>query len=118
MKLVNLTPHTINLISPSGEETALPSDGVARVASQPGTALGYAAGIPLFSAPTWGAVDGLPDPEPGTIFIVSALVAGQVKGRPDVFSPGTGPHDGAIRDKTGQIVAVTRLIQSLSDREG
>jgi hypothetical protein len=112
MKLINLTPHTINIITPQGENLSLPSAGVARVASQPGTALDFGAGIPVFSAPTWGAVEGLPEPEHDTLYVVSALVAGQVKGRPDVVSPGTGPNDGAVRNDKGQIVAVTRLIQS------
>jgi hypothetical protein len=39
-------------------------------------------------------------------------VAGRLRGRPDVFSPGTGPRDGAIRDKQGRITGVTRLIQA------
>ena len=78
---------------------------------------------PLYGAPNWGPVEGLPAYEPGTILIVSSMVAGQSRRRDDVFSPGTGPNDGAIREsellpdggpnpRKGQIVAVTRLIRA------
>lgn len=111
MKLVNLTPHVI-VITDGAMSTVIPSSGVARVASQPGDLQlilpkGY-----LYSAPTWGQIEGLPAPEEGTMYIVSALVASRAVGRPDVCSPGTGPSDGAIRDDKGQIKAVTRLIQA------
>ena len=128
MKLVNLTPHSIVLQGPDGDRIVVPPAGqLARVASQPGTRLDEAgdyegAPCPLYGAPNWGAVEGLPAYEPGTILIVSALVAGQSR-RYDVFSPGTGPNDGAIREpdelpvgypnpRKGQIVAVTRLIRA------
>lgn len=42
--------------------------------------------------------------------IVSGLVLAACAGRTDVFGPGTGPKDGALRDSKNQIVAVTRLI--------
>ena len=104
-KFVNLTPHEIVF-----GVTIIPASGmVARVASLPGQDLGDG----LYTAPQWGAVEGLPAPEEGTIYIVSALVAGRVGGtRDDVFSPGTGPADNAVRDPHGRIVGVTRLIRS------
>lgn len=105
--IINLTPHAITLVD-GGVETTLPSSGVARVASKPGQALG---GV-FFSSTTFGDVEGLPAPQEGKVFVVSALVAGRCVGRADVFSPGTGPADGAIRDEKGQIKAVTRLIQA------
>lgn len=112
MKIVNLTPHSITLRSPAGD-TLVPSTGVARVATKPGQELPQdGAPCSLFSGTSFGAVEGLPEPEAGTIFVVSALVAGRVANRPDVFSPGTGPQDGAIRNDKGQIEAVTRLIRS------
>jgi hypothetical protein len=57
-------------------------------------------------------VEGLPPPERDTILIVSALLAVAVPGRTDVFYPGTGPGDGAVRDSQGRVQAVTRLIQA------
>ena len=104
-KFVNLTPHEIvfgvNVIPASGI--------VARVASKPGEELGNG----LWTAPQWGEVEALPAPEPETIYIVSALVAGRVGNtRDDIFSPGTGPADNAVRDPHGRIIGVTRLIRS------
>lgn len=107
MNYVNLTPHSVTLVE-GDTTTTLTSSGLARVASIPGQPIG---GI-LYSAPAFGEVEGLPDPQPGTLYIVSALVAGRCVGRADVFSPGTGPNDGAIRDEKGLIKAVTRLIQA------
>ncbi len=126
MIIKNLTPHAIVLRSTNGIDTIIPPEPgtVARVASSPGMQLG-SEGFPclLYSSPTWGEVVNLPEPQEGVIFIVSSLVAGRVCNRPDVFSPGTGPTDGAIREpdklgdgtpnpKKGQIMAVTRLIQT------
>jgi hypothetical protein len=55
---------------------------------------------------------GLPEPQPGVIFVTSAIVAEAATkaGRRDVLAPGTGPNDGAIREN-GQVVAVTRLVR-------
>jgi hypothetical protein len=115
MDIINLTPHSLNLVSPNGETTTIqPSGQVARVASQSGQEIFLGPGLSclVFSAPTWGEVEGLPGPQADTIYIVSGLVAGRLNGRPDVFSPGTGPKDGAVRDEQGRITGVTRLIQS------
>jgi hypothetical protein len=113
MNFVNLTPHALTLRATDGTDTIVPPSGaVARVGTVPGAAMGEAGGIALFSRTEFGAVEGLPEPEAGTIFIVSGLVAGRVFGRDDVFSPGTGPKDGAIRNEAGHIIAVTRLVQA------
>jgi hypothetical protein len=105
--VVNLTPHDIVLRTPEGDIT-YPSHGLARVASIPGSHLGGC----LWAAPHWGAIEGLPRPSEGVIYLVSALVAARCVGRQDVFSPGTGPLDSPVRDDQGRIVAVTRLIQA------
>ena len=113
MKLVNLTPHEIVLaLRAEGKDITLPPSGtVARVASTPGERVGTLSGCPVYSAPTWGAVEGIPDPVPDTVYVVSTIVAGRA-GRVDVVSPGTGPADEPIRDG-GLVVAVTRLIRSI-----
>jgi hypothetical protein len=121
----NLTPHPIVLRLSDGAEIVIEPDpmGPARVSSTPGVELalvelspplGTGGTVLLQGAPTWGAVEGLPpeDEEGGIINIVSALVASRCTGRGDVFSPGTGPADGAIRSPDGRIQAVTRLIQA------
>jgi hypothetical protein len=111
MRVVNLTPHPI-VLRHGGEDRAYQPDprGPARVRSVPGKYI--QADLPLYSAPSWGEVVGLPGPHPGVIYLVSALVAARCAGRTDVFSPGTGPDDHAVRDNSGRIIAVTRLIQA------
>lgn len=122
MKFVNLTPHKVVLQNAKGERTEIPPSGtLARVASKPGQYLPHGGDatdtysqspVPIHDAPQWGAVEGVPPPEEGTIYIVSALVTGRLS-RPDVVAPGTGPNDGAIRftdgPNKGQVDAVTRL---------
>ena len=119
MNIINLTPHPISIMPHQFGELELdgmtipPSGTVARVASKPGEKIFPPGDLPLYTAPTWGEVEGLPaEYHEFTIYLVSALVAARCVGRKDVFSPGTGPNDGAIRDAKGQIMAVTRLIQA------
>ena len=116
MQLINLTPHSIVLRDAAGtDHTIAPSGTVARVATIAGDPV-VVEGIPVPVAPAvaFGAVAGLPDPAPGTAYIVSGLVGSACGGRADVFVPGTGPTDGAIRHpkghpEEGRIIAVTRL---------
>ena len=110
-KMINLTPHNVVLRGVEGD-IELPSTGLARVKSESGEKLEERGCISLYAAPNWGEVEGLPAPASGMIYIVSALVAGKCGGREDVFSPGTGPSDGAVRNEKGHIVAVTRLVQA------
>lgn len=98
MPIVNLTQHTINV---TDGRSFPPSGQVARVAVSH-VFVGKADGIAIFD-PTYGDVVGLPDPQPGTIFLVSGMVAAAAK-RPDVVAPATG-HPAAIR-KDGQVVSV------------
>lgn len=114
MTLVNLTPHALTLVAPDGSSTILPPSGtVARVSTTPGTVGDI--GLPcLVAEPTaFGAVVGLPDPVPGTFLIVSGLVGSALvgKGRTDVLTPGTGPNDNAVRNESGHVVGVTRLVR-------
>jgi hypothetical protein len=113
MEMVNLTPHSLTLKDDESVTSIPPSGQVARVGSTPGGEIEII-DLPCqaFQAPTWGQVEGLPPPKEGVVYIVSSLVAGHCKGRGDVFSPGTGPKDGAVRNEHGHIVAVTRLIQA------
>jgi hypothetical protein len=118
-QVVNLTPHLVRLCSPSGEvlhELPAPAKGSeARVGEVPGTLIGSIAGVEIYSPPTRGAVENLPDPREGVTYLVSAIVADEAAkaGRRDVARPGTGPQDGAVR-KDGQVWGVTRVILALA----
>ena len=126
---VNLMPHPVRLRSNVANTTPEPdstdivveperdNDGKpmpARVSTQSGDRIGDVEGVAVFGRTTFGAVEGLPNPMPDTIFLVSALVGGrpEVSGRDDVFIPGTGPRDGTVRNAEGQVYAVTRLVQA------
>lgn len=116
MNLINLTPHPIVLIQADGTQVTIPKSGqVARVSATPGQAVGSLGGVPLFSATSYGPVEGLPPPKADTVYIVSGLVLSRCIGRSDVVGPGTGPQDGAVRNEKGEIIGVTRLILPPSD---
>ena len=103
MNIVNLTPHPITA---AGREIP-PSGQVARV-SVSHEEVGALDGLPIYRA-IFGPVEGLPSPEPGTAFIVSALVANAAPGRTDLYSPATG-HPACERDGQGRIVGVPGLV--------
>lgn len=101
MKFINLTPHNINVVT-NGQTFSFPSNGLARVSTKQ-VQIGDINGIPIFST-EYGQVEGLPDQEDGTIFIVSTLVRAQVPHRKDVFSP-----KGLVRDENGAVIGCEGL---------
>ena len=119
MNVVNLTPHSLTLRAPDGTDTVIPASGmVARVGNTPGVATGQlVCGVPVKGADQTGEVEGLPEPQKGTVFLVSGFVGAALAGtgRQDVLVPGTGPRDGAVRftegPLKGKIQAVTCLKQ-------
>lgn len=108
MKLVNLTPHAITVISDDDEKFEItPSGTVARVATHK-TQVAEIDGIPVYRQ-TFGEVEGLPAPEQGVCYVVSALVLSALNGaRPDVLAPDTGA---AVRDEAGRILGVRGFVQ-------
>jgi hypothetical protein len=101
---VNLTPHTITLCSDGGQPllSIEPSGDVARVTAAR-TVIGAVEGGTV-SRVEFGPVEGLPDPQEGTIFIVSLLVLNRCAGRDDVFSPGE-----LLRDEAGRPIGCIGL---------
>lgn len=87
MKFANFTPHTIVLNG--GVE--LPSVGVARVANTFSTF--DANGV---CDVHFGDIQGLPEPQEDTLFVVSALVlsAAKAAGRTDCVAPATAANYG------------------------
>lgn len=86
MKIINLTPHPLNIVD--GEHAGTyPSAGIARVD-----------GLPL------GPVVGLPDSAPGTLFVVSVLVAEALPDRSDLRVPGR-----QIRSEDGRVIGCASL---------
>lgn len=106
MEFRNMTPHAIVVRTAAGDRVFTPSGSVPRVAMTPAT-LPEVDGIEVVQT-TYGPVEGMPSPEEGIGYIVSAMVADRLSGRSDIYCPDTGAT--AIREN-GQIVAVTRLIK-------
>ena len=109
MNIVNLTPHTLNLMpaGPTGPVVTIPPSGrVARCAvdrEQVDTVTVDGITIPV-NQTQFGAVSDLPAPRPNTIYVVSTLVAQRVPGRRDVYIV-----DDAVRDDQGRIIGARAL---------
>lgn len=102
--LVNLTPHSITFVDAVGNTvlTVEPSGQVARC-SVTREKVGMINGIPINKS-RFGEVENLPEPQEGTIYIVSALTAQAVPERDDVFIT-----DDAVRDEQGRIIGCRAL---------
>lgn len=99
MTIINLTPHAINFLREDNSvlATVEPSGTITR-ASQTRERVSEVNGIPVNQC-SYGAVTGLPDPQPETIYLVSALTAQACRNRSDVFIV-----DDAVRNESGQII--------------
>ena len=99
--IVNLTPHAITIIGKT-PITIPPSDTVARCAVTRHQ-VGSVNGIPV-NRSVFGTVEGLPDPQPDTYYIVSAVVAQACPDRNDLLIP-----DDTVRDEQGRIIGCRAL---------
>ena len=106
MKLVNLTPHSVTLIGNERTLTVPPSGTVARCATDRrvvDTIVVDGVVIPV-TATTMGDIEGLPPAEPGTLLIVSRVVAEAARERTDLVIP-----DDTVRDEQGRIIGCRAL---------
>jgi hypothetical protein len=99
--IINLTPHPINIV---GWGEIEPSGQVARCELLRVPA-GDVNGIPVYKT-SLGKPYGLPEPQDGTIYIVSRQVAEACPERSDLYIT-----DDAVRDDTGKIIGVRGLAQ-------
>lgn len=97
MRIVNLTPHKINLYRGGELIWTIPSSGVARV-NVTSQIIGEVAGFPV-RRNVYGEIVDLPDPVAETVYIVSALVAQAAKDRKDLLIV-----DDTVRNEDGQII--------------
>lgn len=103
-ELVNLTPHTVNILdSEDNEILAIDPSGLARVSVET-TVEGYLNGIIPIVHNVYGEVEGLPDPEEGKIYIVSLPVAKSLPARRDLYVPSD-----LVRTDKGVIVGCRSL---------
>ena len=109
-QLINLCPHDITIVDEDGNIIlVLPHEEgrVARVATTETpreNTLGYE--FPVVHR-EWGAVTGLPAPQPGTAFVVSGAVVSACPGRADLYSPGR-----LIRDEHGNPTQCVGLVSN------
>ncbi len=115
MRIVNATPHPIKVRTDWGEVEFEASGILPRVTSverevAPLTLDRMPTGfeIPCIFQVLEG-VEGLPEPDLSTIYIVSRMVFEALPHRYDLIVPDTG--ETCIRDEKGRILAVTRFIR-------
>ena len=101
MKIINATPHVININGTPFK----PCGKVARV-EQNNILINTVEGIDIFKS-VFGNVIDLPDRSDDTIYIVSALVRSACPDRKDIFSPAD-----FIRDSDGNITGCKGLISN------
>ena len=112
VKLVNKTPHQVTLVLEDGGKIVLdPVMPIPRVSSHNVVTATYAItddnGVEhtiTREAPVFGEVVDLPEPQEGTIYVVSMLVAARAKGRTDLVSPGR-----QLRNEAGQVIGCAGL---------
>ena len=104
IKIINLTQHNVNIVNKEGKIIKVfePSGIVARC-TQSTTTLGKINDIPITQS-TFGEVEGLPQEEKNTFFIVSRLVLSACKDRHDLLVPNE-----LIRDENGNIIGCKSL---------
>lgn len=112
MRVITVTPHPVVVVVGDGALTLPPSGLVARCAVERrpiGTIVvgGYA--VPTYET-RLGELDGLPEPEEGTIFAVSSLAAqaAWAAGRRDMFVP-----DDRVRDEVGRVAGARALARGV-----
>lgn len=114
MKIINLTPHTVNICDESGNILkSYPSEGNARVKTE-------FQDMPIIEAiletpvkmVSYSETEGLPPSDQGNtgdkrnvFYIVSMVVAQANPGRFDLLCPNTAPGE-VVRDASGQIIGV------------
>jgi len=112
MKIVNCTPHRLNILDDHENEVMVvePSGQIARV-NMGSEICGEVFGFTL-SKVTIGDIEGLPPYEDDTIIITSSMVEAQTS-RQDVYSPGA-----LVRDESGKPIGCQGLKQTAPQNQG
>ena len=103
--LVNLTPRDVVIADPNTLDTVLtiPASGQQATARQTNTPAGEVHGQPITTL-TYGDVENIPAPLPGTFYVVSFIAAAAAPDRTDLLVT-----SGPVRNADGQIVASSAL---------
>ena len=106
--LINLCPHDVTIVDDDGKVIEVLPHEEGRLARVAVTEIPVenTLGRPFpVVRRKWGEVTGLPDPQAGVAFVVSAAVVSASPGRTDLFSPGR-----LIRDANGQPTQCVGLV--------
>lgn len=109
VQVLNLTPHSIEVISCDGTVTATfpPSGQVARCAMEFGDEAELFPGVPVGTV-RYGEVSGLPSPKPGVWLLVSVIVRLACPDRHDLLVVAN-----EVRDQSGRVVGCRGLARSV-----
>jgi len=108
MKLRNFTPHRV-IVYAENALARFESEGIARVVGKSRRVnwlekeLGYPCVRKIYTQ-----IQGLPEPEPDTMYIVSLIVLQAAKNRSDIICPDTGPES-CVRAADGTIMGIRRF---------
>ena len=102
MRFINVTPHPIVL---NDGRVFEPSGIVPRVSQ-----VISSFNDDLIATQSFGEIQGLPAPEAGVVFIVSAMVLSAAKDRSDLVAPATN-HQDTVRNEKGHIVSVPGFVR-------
>lgn len=111
MKLINLTPHDINILMKEDQppfsmsHKTIPKSGKVARCETVNTLIGYmGTTVPIYQT-SYGQVTGLPEQQAGVYYLVAAVVAQACKNtRHDLLVP-----SGFVRDEDGNIIGCTSL---------
>lgn len=100
IKIVNLTPHAVTVFS-GGKQLVFPPVATPARVEMTRQPAGQVNSIPVVRVLV-GEVVNLPEPDEGTMFVVSRVVAEACPSRHDLLVT-----DGAVRDQQGSVVGCT-----------
>jgi len=87
MRIINLTPHAVTLVTASGDEVVVPPQETPVRIPTTTTPAGDVNGIPVVVEALGDADSVLPAPQPGTVYIVARPVAERAGHRTDLLVP-------------------------------
>lgn len=107
--IINLTPHELTLCKTDGSVIErIPSSGVIRV-HETSRVVDSINGIDIIEK-VFGDLEGLPEPQDGVVYYVSAIAAQAAKtlGRKDILLGGD-----SVRNDKGQIIGITSFARMI-----
>ena len=87
MQIINLTPHTVTLVTANGDEVVVPPEETPVRIPAETTPAGEVNGIPLVTERLGDADSVLPAPQPGVVYVVARPVAERAGHRTDLLVP-------------------------------